>query len=150
MILDILDGSFAARAAQLHKDGFNPSWPESDFKDHINRPSDYMIGAYEGEQLFGFILCRAAARQAEILTFITAPKKQRTGIGTALLQRAEQLLKDAGVQQLFLDVAEDNIAAQQLYKKAGYYIYAKRPGYYRRIEGTKTVRIGAILLQKAL
>lgn len=150
MIIGPLDSSFAYPAAQLHKISFHPSWSESEFKSHIERPTDHIIGAYEGQTLYGFILCRSALEQAEILTFIIAPDQRRQGLGAALLERVEQDLKRSGVDLVFLDVAEDNLAAQHLYKKSGYYIYAKRPGYYRRIKAGKTIRIGANLLQKAL
>ena len=60
------------------------------------------------------------------------------GIGLALAAR--------GADIIFLDVAEDNVPAIALYRRAGFYQHGRRSGYYRRPQA----RIAALLFQKRL
>ena len=80
----------------------------------------------------GFILCRAAAGEAEILTLAVDPAARRGGHGRALVDLAMKVAALAGAESAFLEVAEDNTAAQALYIAAGFGLAGRRPRYYRR------------------
>ncbi|HEX7758237.1 MAG TPA: GNAT family N-acetyltransferase, partial [Caulobacteraceae bacterium] len=85
----------------------------------------------EGEEsLSGFILCRAIAGEAEVLTLAVAPAQQRRGVARALLGAAMDAATAASAEAMFLEVAADNAAAIGLYGGAGFEHVGVRRGYY--------------------
>lgn len=81
--------------------------------------------------LFGFILMSLVLDEAEILTFSIEPKNQRQGLGKTLLLGVINLLQQAGVRSLFLEVRQTNTAAIALYQQMGFSLIGKRKNYYR-------------------
>jgi ribosomal protein S18 acetylase RimI-like enzyme len=48
------------------------------------------------------------------------PAYRKSGVATALLERALQHVRDDGAGSMFLETANDNYAAQAVYEKAGW------------------------------
>src|SRR5690606_39301837 len=71
---------------------------------------------------------------------------QRLGVARALLQDGFARLAEAGVRRCFLEVADDNRAAQALYAGFGFSIVGRRPGYYGQGEAARD----ALVLQAAI
>lgn len=128
--------------ADIHAASFDKGWGALEMSVHCAK--DLCLGM--GEPLCAFIICSVAADQAEILTLATHPDARRTGLGRTLLAETVTALRDKQVTELFLEVAEDNLAARALYKGAGFSAIGRRPGYYRRPEG----RMAAITFSKKL
>ena len=120
----------------------NGGWDALEMSGHIAK--DVCFGS--GDPLTAFIILRCAADEAEILTIATAPVARRTGQGRALLNAALDSLAAKGVREVFLEVAEDNLAAQALYRASGFGAMGRRPGYYRRKKG----RVAALTFAKTL
>lgn len=80
----------------------------------------------------GFVLLRAAADEAEILTLGVVPARHRQGGGAHLLARATAACAARGVRSLFLEVAADNEPARRLYERHGFSATGTRPSYYAR------------------
>lgn len=78
----------------------------------------------------GMILVRIAADEAEILTLAVIPEARRRGVGATLLREATTLLPPMGVYTVFLEVSVANIAARELYNRAGFTQVGRRPHYY--------------------
>ncbi|MEC9369557.1 MAG: N-acetyltransferase [Pseudomonadota bacterium] len=78
----------------------------------------------------GFILCRSAAGEAEILTLAVRPDSRRQGIGRRLVTEAMSRLGATGAALIFLEVDSANTAARGLYESLGFIAVGKRPGYY--------------------
>ncbi len=78
----------------------------------------------------GFILCRIAADECEILTFAVIPAAQGRGIGQKLLDAALCQAGAQGCTATFLEVAADNAAALHIYEKAGFHEISCRKAYY--------------------
>jgi ribosomal-protein-alanine N-acetyltransferase len=78
----------------------------------------------------GFVLVRNVLDEAEVLTLAVHPQCRRLGIGRALMLAAIGCLEQAGVAALFLEVAEENAAAQALYAAIGFQQVGLRRGYY--------------------
>jgi ribosomal-protein-alanine N-acetyltransferase len=118
--------------ARLHAGAFvSPRpWSEAEFASLMGGPGVVLVSAPEG-----FALGRALAGEAELLTIAVAEDARRRGIGGRLLAAfvAEAAAQGAGV--VFLEVAEDNVAAQALYRAAGFAEAGRRRGYYRMPDG---------------
>jgi ribosomal-protein-alanine N-acetyltransferase len=95
----------------------------------------------------GFLIGRAVAGEAELLTVAVDPASRRQGIGSRLMA---DFLSEAGARKaesLFLEVAADNDAAQALYAAAGFQPAGIRRGYYRKPDGQP---VDALLLRRGL
>ncbi len=141
----ILGAEGAALYAALHADCFEEPWTEPAFRDLLVSPSvtGWVIAKDEGEPC-GLLLVQRAAQQAEILTIGIQPASRGQGLAGQLLRQALESLSQDAVTELFLDVAEDNIAARALYRAAGFEEFGRRPRYYKRGD----TRIDALNLRR--
>lgn len=119
-------GEDAGDLAALHAAAFASPWSRADLADLLASPGAFALLA-EGE---GFILCRAIAGDAEILTLAVAPAARRRGTGRALVEAAAGVAGTLGAETLFLEVAHDNATALALYDAAGFSRVGLRRGYY--------------------
>ena len=132
-----VDSRLAPPCSELHAEGFAQGWSEAEFESLLASSACLCEGAFDGDRgpLAGFLLSRRALDEAEILTIAVAPRHRRRGIGRNLLRRQMRRLAESGVKRLFLEVAEDNIAALALYRSLGFREEGRRKGYYRREVG---------------
>jgi ribosomal-protein-alanine N-acetyltransferase len=101
-------------------------------------------GANEAPQ--GFALGRVAANEGELLALGVDPKVQGKGLGRRLVSASLALAGGLGATQFFLEVAEDNARAIELYRRHGFRQVGRRPHYYRSDLGAKP----ALVLRRAL
>ena len=123
--------------ANLHQKCFpHKPWSADDFAD-LKKSGCEIIASQNG-----FIVWRAVADEAELITIGVAPDARRTGIGAAMIGIMEAELKKSGVKSVFLEVAENNAPARKLYEQNGYVQIGIRPKYYDGID--------AIMMKKEL
>jgi len=100
----------ATLAAALHARSFDTPWDTAALARLLAMPGAFgFLGVIDGEPA-GFILCRAAAGECEVLTLGVDPACRRSGLGSRLLEQALATAAQAGVQRLYLEVAENNRA----------------------------------------
>lgn len=80
----------------------------------------------------GLVLSRG--EQADIQTIAVREPLRGRGLGRALLQFGLSQAQLHGVQEVFLEVREDNVAAQNLYTSVGFEILGVRKGYYHGVD----------------
>ena len=119
--------------AALHAAAFPASWDAAAFAGLLGQPG---VFAEVGQN--GFILIRAVADEAEILTLAVRPEARRRGLGARLVETAADRAAGMGAERLFLEVAEDNAAARGLYAACGFTEAGRRRGYYRAPGGGRT------------
>lgn len=100
-----------------------------------------------GDIPIGFALAGGAADERELLSIGVLPDHRRGGIGRRLVEMVIAKSIEHGAARLFLEVAEDNSAAQQLYRTLGFVPVGRRPGYYRRKSGPA---VAALTLRRTL
>ena len=118
-------------------------WTEAEFAGFLSDPLVYLL--VEGDA--GFLLGRAVAGEAELLTLAVAPEARRRGMGQRLVSRFLYQARLRGAESAFLEVAADNAPAQALYARAGFAQTGRRRGYYQGIDGRK---VDALVLRKEL
>ncbi|SMX39111.1 GNAT family N-acetyltransferase [Octadecabacter ascidiaceicola] len=112
--------------ARTHATAFGGNgWPEEDFAQYLDDPNVFLHGSDAS-----FVVLRLAGPEAEILTLASDPECQGRGLATRNLERALRILGHQGVQEIFLDVAEDNTPALALYARCGFTEFSRRPNYY--------------------
>jgi [ribosomal protein S18]-alanine N-acetyltransferase len=124
----------AAEIAALHTQLFNPAWDQESLEKMLLHPASTALVARHGnpQTTVGFVLAQLAADEAEILTIGVDAAWQKHGLGLRLLEAVARACKRVEAKRLFLEVADDNIAAQKLYAKAGFVEIGRRKGYYHR------------------
>jgi ribosomal-protein-alanine N-acetyltransferase len=93
----------------------------------------------------GFAVVQVVGEQAELLTLGVVPERRREGHGRRLLKEAFVRSRERGAEHMFLEVAEDNLPGQELYKAFGFVTVGRRPGYYRSAAGE---RIAALTMRR--
>jgi [ribosomal protein S18]-alanine N-acetyltransferase len=136
----------AAALAAIHLEAFDEPWDEVALAVLLAAPGALALVGGPPDYPSGFILCRMAGDEAEILTLAVRPGQRRRGVGAALLRAVIEAVSARGAGGLFLEVAADNLAARALYGKAGFVAVGGRSGYYRRGWGA----IDAIVLRREL
>lgn len=135
-----------AALAALHAGVFAQAWSEADFNSFLADRAIYGL-AIRGREPTGFILCRVVADEAEVLSFGVAPPHRRRGGGRALLALAMAEAVRRGARRMFLEVAEDNLAARALYDSAGFFCVGRREAYYRDRAGRSLAGSAALVLR---
>jgi ribosomal-protein-alanine N-acetyltransferase len=131
--------------AALHARCFRspPPWSSADFASFTADPLAFLL--VEGDA--AFLLGRAVAGEAELLTLAVAPESRRLGLGAKLLSRFLYQARLRGADQAFLEVSARNAAAIALYESQGFALSGRRRGYYATPEGG---RVDALVMSRAL
>jgi ribosomal-protein-alanine N-acetyltransferase len=131
--------------AALHARCFRspPPWSSADFASFTADPLAFLL--VEGDA--AFLLGRAVAGEAELLTLAVAPESRRLGLGAKLLSRFLYQARLRGADQAFLEVSARNAAAIALYESQGFALSGRRRGYYATPEGG---RVDALMMTRAL
>lgn len=80
--------------------------------------------------ILGFIMAESRRRTGHIITIDVVADARRTGVGSALLQAAEENLLRAGATTVALETPVNNAAAIRFYKSEGYFLEKTVSGYY--------------------
>jgi ribosomal-protein-alanine N-acetyltransferase len=132
--------------AGLHAACFTERWDEAALASLLSTPGALAFLAAAGGEPSGFVILRAIAGEAEIISIGVRPEMRRSGIGRGLLAAAVATAGDRGAERLFLEVAADNFPALGLYLTNGFTEVGQRRNYYRRIGGAMT----ALVLSKEI
>ncbi len=138
-----IDSTRAAECAALHALSFAHPWTTAELEQLLDAKEVLADGALNGQGhvLFGFLLSRIAADEAEILTIAVDPALRKSGIGAKLMTAHLAKLAAARVKTLFLEVDEGNAAARALYARFGFQIVGERKAYYRAADGGKATAL---------
>ncbi len=122
--------------ASLHKARFARAWSDGEFHSLLSQDTVFGLIAWQtnasGRPAGGFVLARAAAGEAEILTIGVDTRFERAGLGWRLMQAALREARMRGSQEIFLEVDEGNLAALRLYEKLGFAKVGERKAYYEQ------------------
>jgi [ribosomal protein S18]-alanine N-acetyltransferase len=109
--------------------GISYSQPELLF--YMKRPRAFtLVAETNGDsQVVGFIVAEAG-RVAHIITIDVLQEFRRSGLGSELMEAAEERLRTEGCRSVILETAVDNAAALAFYKRHGYFLSKTIPRYY--------------------
>ncbi len=118
--------------ARLHAAAFTQSrpWSAEEFAALLDSTGTFVTGDETA-----FALVRVIADEAELLTIATDPAHRRQGRARRLLETMHAETGARGGARVFLEVADDNLAARALYEASGYSLAGRRKGYYHRADG---------------
>lgn len=111
---------------------FDDFWNYNIFKSELeNENSIYVVAKFNNE-IIGFAGVWITIDEAHITNIVTKKIYRNQGIASLLLKNLIELCKNLKpkISSLTLEVNEENISAQNLYKKFDFEILGKRKKYY--------------------
>jgi len=109
---------------------FDDFWRPSILESELKSENSKYVVAKEGGNIVGFAGLWFSPIDAEITNIVTKKTERKRGIGTLLLGKLIEMAKEAGKDNISLEVNENNIAAGILYESAGFEIAGIRKKYY--------------------
>ena len=104
-----------------------------------------ILGAYDGEQLLGYLILSYVMDEATLLNLCVSPTCRRQGIAKKLMQTLPELMQKHDLQICFLEVRASNHAAINLYQQFLFQETGFRKNYYPCDDGS---REDAVLMQR--
>jgi len=111
---------------------FSLPWPERSFRFELTDNTASRSWVYELDgKIVGMIIAWFLVDEAHIATISTHPDHRRKGIARNLLTYALRYMSKEGAVTSFLEVRENNVAAQEMYRGFGYEATGRRKRYYK-------------------
>ncbi len=127
-------GSDYSDLAAIHLKGFSRGWSADDIAvTHAGKGVNCLVVNIRGQGKSGpkgFLMLRTLVGQSEILTIAIKPEYRGIGLARALMDHAIRDLQKEQVEQFFLEVSEDNLAALNLYRSLKFEKVSERKAYY--------------------
>lgn len=89
-----------------------------------------LMGMLDGPDLVAACVFWGEEPEIDIDEFIVDPERRQQGLGTRFMSLFLNELRDWGLSEVHLEVAEDNAAALALYRSSGFQETSRRKDYY--------------------
>jgi ribosomal-protein-alanine N-acetyltransferase len=123
-----LDDLDAIEAIEIR--AYPTPWSRSMFASELAKPTSICLGAFEGDQLVGYMINSRYVDAWHVMNVAVDPGRQRRGIASALLSRLFELTDDDERRGYTLEVRVSNEGAIRLYEGLGFEPRGIRRGYY--------------------
>ena len=114
----------------IEKRAYPTPWSRSMFASELAKPTSICLGAFEGEELVGYVINSRYVDAWHVMNVAVTPDRQRRGVATALLERLFELTADDERRGYTLEVRMSNTGAIGLYEHLGFEARGIRRGYY--------------------
>ncbi|MEO0094218.1 MAG: ribosomal protein S18-alanine N-acetyltransferase [candidate division WOR-3 bacterium] len=114
----------------IEKVSFKLPWKKSYFLYDLNRPNAYCLVAKENDKLVGYLIAWKINNELHLANIAVHPNERRKGIGSQLLKTILEIGKELRCKNIFLEVRESNIVAQNFYRKFGFVHILTQKNYY--------------------
>ena len=115
---------------EIEHRSYDTPWSRSMFAGELAKPASLCLGAFEGEQLGGYLIVSRYVDAWHVMNIAVSPDFRRRGIATALLERLFELTDDRSRRGYTLEVRVSNDGAIRLYERLGFAARGIRRGYY--------------------
>jgi len=115
---------------EIERRAYPTPWSRSMFASELGKPTSICLGAFEGDQLVGYVVNSRYVDAWHVMNVAVDPAYQGRGIATRLLERLFELTVDDGRDGYTLEVRVSNADAIRLYEKLGFEARGLRRGYY--------------------
>jgi ribosomal-protein-alanine N-acetyltransferase len=123
-------GMIASMSRLLIEHGLHWRWTTARVKRAIrDRDTMVLIASVEGA-VSGFAIMKFRDEESHLFLLAVAPRFQRTGVGTALLEWLEKSCRTAGIRNVRVELRASNRPAKQFYERAGFRFVREIADYY--------------------
>lgn len=120
-------------------------WTRGNFVDSlVSGYSAWMMR--EGDRMLGYAVMMLVLDEAHLLNISILPERQRTGLGSRLLQHLFEVARAHGAARMYLEVRQSNVTGCSFYLRHGFARIGERPDYYPARNGRET----ALVLERSL
>ena len=117
----------------IEKVSFTRAWTRQLFIDELSCNTGFNYVAKSANQnrlIIGYHFFRLIGDEMQILKIAVSPLWRSCKIASQILEKSIALALKKGALSAFLEVRPSNTSALLLYRKMGFQIIGKRPGYY--------------------
>lgn len=118
------------------------AYSKQELASFIRHRAAFTLVASEEAEIQGFVVVQGG-EIGHVVTIDVSPKSRRSGVGSLLLNAAEERLMYHGSRAVSLETAVDNTGALSFYKRHGYSVIRTWPRYYSN-------GVDALVLRKQL
>jgi len=115
---------------EIERGSYDTPWSRSMFAGELAKPGSVCLGAFEEEQLAGYLITSRYVDAWHVMNIAVGPQHRRRGIATGLLEKLFELAGDDQERGFTLEVRVSNIGAIKLYERLGFRGRGIRRGYY--------------------
>lgn len=125
-----MNASHIPGIAQLEKQCFSEPWSEKSLAEELDVPSAVFLTAMIDGQVAGYMGVHHLGDCAYVCNVAVFPEFRRCSVASALIQAHMRSAKQAGMNEISLEVRSSNAAARALYEKFGFEHLGTRPKFY--------------------
>lgn len=129
----------------LEQRNFAFPWTRGNFIDSLRAGYSTWL-MREDEHMLGYAVMMLVLDEAHLLNISILPERQRTGLGSMLLQHLFEEARGQGVARIYLEVRQSNHSGCGFYLHHGFAQIGERADYYPARNG----REAALVLEKNL
>ncbi len=119
------------------------AYSKQELKAYVRHRGVFTLVAADAKDGIGGFIVAHEGPTGHIITIDVIAAARRSGVGSRLLQAAEERLRSGGSRAVGLETAVDNLAALAFYKRHGYSVVRTWPRYYSN-------GVDALVMKKAL
>jgi len=129
----------------VEKAAYQFPWSEGIFRDCLRVGYLCRVAECDGD-IVSYGIVAMGAGEAHILNICVAERMRGRGVGRQMLALLIERARQAGMQDVFLEVRPSNLHAIALYQSVGFIEVGRRRGYYQAVNG----REDALVLKLSL
>ena len=118
------------RIVGIERKVFPKPWGWDAFLSELLKPYSRVLVAHVEGKLVGYCVLWLFPPEAYIANIAVEPSYQGMGVGTALMEKVEEICRDEGISSITLEVRASNRVAQSLYRKFGFEVVGVRRAMY--------------------
>lgn len=114
----------------IEEDSFSDPWRLGQFIEELGKTDADWLVALDDGLVVGYVGLQMMVDEAHITNLAVAPAARGHGIGSTLLARALEAAGARGARLVTLEVRENNVQAERLYRRHGFEAVGRRRRYY--------------------
>lgn len=131
LVFEPLQAKHLDAVMAIEEEAYPSPWTRGMFRQDIDIPLARFYVAFLDHVLVGYVGIWRVADEAHLTSVTVRLEYRRQGLGSQLVRFILQVSAELGLQRVFLEVRESNLAGQRLYRKLGFQQTGWRKGYYR-------------------
>ena len=115
---------------QIEQSAYPTPWSRHMFASELAKPTSICLGAFEGDQLVGYIINSRYVDAWHVMNVAVDPDARRQGVAQRMLEHLFAETADDETRGYTLEVRVSNAEAIRLYERLGFVGTGIRRGYY--------------------
>ena len=128
--IDMMTKEDVKEVAMVDRECFLVPWSEKAFYDESENELAIYFVAKDEDKVIGYAGFWNVSGEGDITNVAVSKAYRKCGVASGLIKEIIKKAGELSLELLTLEVRRSNIAAQNLYKKFGFYVIGERKRYY--------------------